>query len=41
MPESLLQAQDLYKLFGRRKVLREVNFRSIQGLLSALSERTG
>jgi ABC-2 type transport system ATP-binding protein len=41
MPESLLQAQDLYKSFGRRKVLRGVNFSVYPGTLIGIVGENG
>jgi len=41
MPEPLLQAQNLYKSFGRRKVLRGVNFSVYPGTLVGIVGENG
>ncbi len=41
MPEPLLQAQDLYKSFGRRKVLRGVSFSVYPGTLVGIVGENG
>jgi ABC-type multidrug transport system ATPase subunit len=41
MPEPILQAQNLYKSFGRRKVLRGVNFSVYPGTLVGIVGENG